>query len=88
MEIDYNGMTVLMGTYVKRLKSVATGDYDYAYITDGTITITEGDQPNTFNFVIDCTTDRGHKVKGTAKNISFNIVDVSDDKQKSVEKAT
>lgn len=85
MEIDYNGMTVLMGTYVKRLKSVATGDYDYAYISDGTITITEGDQPGTFNFVIDCTTDRGHKVKGTAKNISFNIVDVSDDKQKSVE---
>ena len=87
MEIDYSGMTVLMGTYVKRLKSGSgsDADYDYAYITGGTITITEGDTEGTFNFDIDCTTDRGHKVKGTAKNISFNIVDVSDDKEKSVE---
>ena len=87
MEIDYNGMTVLMGTYVKRRKSLsgADSDYDYAYITDGTIVITEGEEAGTFDFQIDCTTDRGHKVKGTAKNIAFTIVDVSDDKEKSVE---
>lgn len=87
MEIDYSGMTVLMGTYVKRRKSLTgvDSDYDYAYITDGTIVITEGEEAGTFDFQIDCTTDRGHKVKGTAKNISFTIVDVSDDKEKSVE---
>ena len=87
MEIDYSGMTVLMGTYVKRIKSGSgsDADYDYAYIPGGTITITEGDTEGTFNFDIDCTTDRGHKVKGTAKNISFNIVDISDDKEKTVE---
>lgn len=81
MEIDYSGVTIIMGTYVKRLKSGAgsDGDYDYGYITSGTIVITEGDTEGTFNFDIDCTTDRGHKVKGTAKNISFNIIDVSDD---------
>lgn len=87
MEIDYNGMTVLMGTYIKRRKTVtgSDSDYDYAYITDGTVVITDGDEEGTFNFTIDCTTDRGHKVTGTAKNIKFNIVDVSDDKEKYVE---
>ena len=87
MEIDYNGMTILMGTYIKRRKTVtgSDSDYDYAYITDGTVVITDGDEEGTFNFTIDCTTDRGHKVTGTAKNIKFNIVDVSDDKEKYVE---
>ena len=87
MEIDYSGMTILMGTYIKRRKSVtgSDSDYDYAYITDGTVVITDGDEEGTFNFTIDCTTDRGHKVTGTAKNIKFNIVDVSDDKEKYVE---
>lgn len=87
MEIDYSGVTIIMGTYVKRRKSMSgsDSDYDYAYITDGTITITDGDEEGTYNFTIDCTTDRGHKVTGTAKNIAFNIVDVSDDQEKSVE---
>lgn len=85
MEIDYSGMTVLMGTYIKRRKAVtgADSDYDYGYITDGTVTITNGEEDGTFDFVIDCTTDRGHKVQGTAKNISFNIIDMSDDEKKS-----
>lgn len=36
MEIDYNGVTVLMGTYVKRRKSMSglDSDYDYCYIAD------------------------------------------------------
>lgn len=87
MEIDYSGMTIIMGTYVKRRKAMngTDSDYDYGYITDGTITITEGETEGSFDFVVDCTTDRGHKVKGTAKNITFNIVDVSDDKETYVE---
>lgn len=82
MEVDYNGLTMLMGTYVKRRKAMsgADSDYDFGYITDGTITITNGEESGTFDFDIDCITDRGHKVKGTAKNIAFTIIDKSDDK--------
>ncbi len=85
MEIDYNGITILMGTYIKQRKAMSDADSDYAfgYITDGTITITNGDEAGTFNFDVDCTTDRGHKIKGTAKNISFNIIDMSDDETSS-----
>ncbi len=86
MEIDYMGMTILMGTYVKRRKAVTglTTDYDYCYIADGTITITEGEKEGTFDFVIDCVTDRGHKVTGTAKGISFKITDKSEKSNKDV----
>ncbi len=85
MEIDYSGVTVLMGTYIKQRKAMSGADSDYAfgYITDGTITITDGDESGTYNFEVDCTTDRGHKIKGTAKNISINIIDMSDDDTKS-----
>lgn len=87
MEIDYMGMTVVMGTYVKRRKAVTgmDSDYDYCYIADGTITITEGEKAGTFDFDIDCTTDRGHKVKGTAKGISFTIYDKSEQSTKDVD---
>lgn len=87
MEIDYMGMTVLMGTYVKRRKAVTgmESDYDYCYIIDGTITITEGEKEGTFDLTIDCTTDRGHKVTGSAKGISFPVTDVSDDDDKDVD---
>lgn len=87
MEIDYMGMTVIMGTYVKRRKAV-TGmdtDYDYCYIADGTITITEGEKEGTYDFDIDLVTDRGHKVKGTAKGISFIYVDKSESNDKDVD---
>ena len=87
MEIDYMGMTVLMGTYVKRRKAV-TGmdtDYDYCYIADGTITITEGEKEGTFDITVDCVTDRGHKVKGTAKGISFIYYDKSESNTKDVD---
>ena len=80
MEIDYNGMTVVMGTYVKRRKAV-TGmdtDYDYCYITNGTITIADGEKEGTYDITVDCTTDRGHKVTGTAKGISFIYYDKSE----------
>ena len=87
MEVDYAGMTVVMGTYVKRRKAMAglDSDYDYCYITDGTITISAGEKEGTFDFVIDCTTDRGHKVTGTARGISFAISDLSDSSEKDVD---
>lgn len=86
MEIDYNGITVIMGTYVKQRKAMSgtNTDYAYGYITEGTITITKGDKENTFNLDIACTTDRGHKVHGTAHNVTFTYVDKSDDKKKAV----
>ena len=87
MEIDYNGMTVVMGTYVKRRKAV-TGmdtDYDYCYITNGTITIADGEKEGTFDITVDCTTDRGHKVTGTAKGISFIYYDKSEKDDKDVD---
>lgn len=87
MEVDYMGMTVLMGTYVKRRKAVTglDSDYDYCYIADGTITITEGEEEGTFDITIDCTTDRAHKVTGTAKGIRFIVFDKSDHNSKDVD---
>ena len=87
MEVDYMGMTVLMGTYVKRRKAVTglDSDYDYCYIADGTITITEGEEEGTFDITVDCTTDRAHKVTGTAKGIRFTVYDKSDHNSKDVD---
>lgn len=87
MEINYMGVTMLMGTYVKR-RTAVTGlesDYDYCYIADGTITITEGAEEGTFDIAIDCVTDRGHKVTGTAKGIRFTVYDESDHNTKDVD---
>ena len=87
MEVNYMGMTVLMGTYVKRRKALANmdSDYDYCYIIDGTITIADGETPGTYDITIDCVTDRGHKVTGTAKGISFPITDQSESSTKDVD---
>lgn len=87
MEVDYMGITMIMGSYVKRRKAV-TGldtDYDYCYLADGTITITAGEKEGTFDFDIDCVTDRGHKVKGTAKGVSFTYNDLSENNDKDVD---
>ena len=87
MEVDYMGMTIPMGTYVKRRKAMNNldSDYDYAWIVSGTITITEGEKEGTFDLVIDCLTDRGYKVKGTAKGISFPVSDLSEKNTKDVD---
>lgn len=87
MEIDYMGLTVLMGTYVKRRKAVTglDSDYDYCYIADGTITITEGEKEGTFDVTVDCVTDRGYKVTGTAKGVTFPVTDMSEDNDKDVD---
>ena len=87
LEIDYMGLTVLMGTYVKRRKAVTglDSDYDYCYIADGTITITEGEEEGTFDVTVDCVTDRGYKVTGTAKGVKFPVTDNSEDSDKDVD---
>ncbi len=88
MEVDYGGLTIVMGTYVKRRKSVTGStdiDYDYAYIVDGTVTIEAGDVEGTFNVTVDLTTDRGHKVTGSGRNIAFPVTDQSTSSEKDVD---
>ncbi len=88
MEVDYAGVTIVMGTYVKRRKSLTGStdiDYDYAYIVDGTVTIEAGDTEGTFNVTVDLTTDRGHKVTGSGRNIAFPVTDQSTSSEKDVD---
>lgn len=87
MEIDYLGTTIAFGSYVKRRTTPANGgeaDYAVTYIVDGTITITEGSTDGTYCFAIDCVTDDGYTVKGTATDISITIIDQSDDESSAV----
>lgn len=88
MEVDYMGITMIMGTYVKRRKAMTGSDdmdYDYCYIADGTVVIEEGDVEGTFNITVDLTTDRGHKVTGSGKNIAFPVTDLSQKGEKDVD---
>lgn len=86
MELDAMGTTIVFGSYVKRRKALNgdDNDYDFAYIASGTMTITEGSEAGTFNIVVDCQTENGFLIKGEGQNISFPIIDMSDDKPKVV----
>lgn len=81
MEIDYMGMTIVFGSYIKQRKAVTGSDNDYAYsyIVDGTVTITEGSSDGKYNVVVDLITDDGYTVKGTATDVEFPVTDLSDD---------
>ena len=88
MEVDYMGITMIMGTYVKRRKAMTGSDdmdYDYCYSADGMVVIEEGDVEGTFNITVDLTTDRGHKVTGSGKNIAFPVTDLSQKGEKDVD---
>ncbi len=88
MEVDYMGITMIMGTYVKRRKATTGSDdidYDYCYIADGTVTIEQGDTDGTFNVTVDLITDRGHHVTGSGKNIAFPVTDLSTSSTKDVD---
>ncbi len=80
MEIDYMGVTVVQGCYVKRRKAMNgdDGDYAFTYLTGGTIDIIEN-ADGTFDFNINMTTADGYEVKSTAKNIDFTVQDLSED---------
>ncbi len=81
MEIDYMGLgTFVYGSYVKRRKAMTggEGDYDYTYITNGTVTISDGEN-GTFNLVLDLMTADGFVVTGTATNMSVIVTDQSND---------
>ncbi len=81
MEIDYNGTTIVFGSYVKRRKSMTGNgdvDYDFAYITNGTVTITQDDK-GLYNFDIDLRTGDGFTFKAKAEGIEIPVIDVSDD---------
>lgn len=86
MEIDYMGVTIPFGTYVKQRRAMTGSDtdYAYAYIVDGTITITDGTESGKYNVTVDCITDDGHTVKATATDVEFPVTDLSDDKPAAV----
>lgn len=77
MEVTYMEMTIPFGSYVKQLKP--DGNNYYAYITDGTITITQAED-GTYGFVFDCVTADGHTLTGSTSGVTFTINDLSDDK--------
>lgn len=85
LEMDYIGVTIVFGSYVKQRKSMTDTDDDYAfaYVQDGTVTITEGSADDKYNISVDCTTADGHRIKATATDIEFVIIDMSDDEGKS-----
>ncbi len=89
MEIDYMGTTMVFGSYVKRRKAVtgAEDDYDYTYLTNGTVTVTSNDD-GTFNFDLDLMTADGFTVKGRADHVSVKIIDKSDDKKVAISNLT
>lgn len=61
MEIDYMGIPMLMGSYVRQK---VNGSYRYSYLKTGTVEIEElgGD---TYKIVVDAVSDLGFIVKGT-----------------------
>lgn len=64
-EIEYMGMTGIMGCYAKERNP---GRYDdgfaYSYLTDGTIVIEDAGE-GVFRITVDAVTSYGHTVKGT-----------------------
>lgn len=77
MEVTYMEMTIPFGSYVKQLKT--DGKNYYAYITDGTITITQAED-GSYSFTFDCVTADGHTLTGSTSGVKFTINDLSDDK--------
>lgn len=78
-EIEYMGMTGLMGCYAKeRNPGLYSDGYAYSYLTDGTIVIDDlGD--GVFRITVDATTSYGHSVKGVFEG-TVPVHDQSDDK--------
>lgn len=84
LEMTYAGITIPFGSYVKQRVAINSGDdYRYGYIVDGTVVITENDN-GTYNFEINCVTDGGYTVKGTAANVSIPVYNLSDDTAKAI----
>lgn len=79
MEVDYMGNTIPFGSYIKQRKG---GNYYYGYVTSGQFMITENED-GTYDVTVNLTTDAGLSVRGTASHISFTVIDVSDDEEKS-----
>lgn len=61
MEIDYMGIPMLMGSYVRQK---VNGSYRYSYLKTGTVEIEELGG-NEFKIVVDAVSDLGFTVKGT-----------------------
>lgn len=78
-EIEYMGMTGLMGCYAKQRTSDGNGNYSYAYsyLEDGTIVI-EDLGNGVFSVTVDAVTSYGHTVKATFRG-TVPVKDHSDD---------
>lgn len=81
MEIDYMGMTTIMGTFCQRHD--ANGNFSYCFIADGTVVIEElGD--GIYKITVDLTTDEGYYIRGTYEGAITRIIDQSDDQKGAV----
>lgn len=80
-EIEYMGMTGLMGCYAKERNTDLYSDgYAYSYLSDGTIVIEDmGD--GVFSITVDAVTTYGHTVKATFQG-TVPVRDQSDDSGK------
>lgn len=81
MEIDYMGMTTIMGTFCQR--HAADGSYSYCYAADGTVTIEELENGE-YKIYVDLVTDEGYYIKGTYEGAITRIIDQSDDERGAV----
>lgn len=81
LEIDYMGMTTIMGTFCQR--HAADGSYTYCFMAEGTVVIDELENGN-YKIDVDFKTDEGYTVKGSFEGPITRIIDQSDDEKKAV----
>ncbi len=75
IEVEYMGMSAIMGCYAKQ--RTTDGTYAYSYIADGTIVV-EDMGADVFRVTVDCVTNLGYTVKAKFEG-TVPVVDKSDD---------
>lgn len=76
-EIDYMGMTVILGSYAKERNGSKYNDsYGYSYLKDGVIEIEDAGNGK-FRITVDVTTTLGHTVKGEFEG-EVPVIDATD----------
>ena len=74
IELEYNGMTGILGTFVQYVD--AEGNYAYSYCADGKVEIAETD--GKYSITVDLITKDGYVVTGTFEG-NIPVMDQSDD---------